>query len=136
MSLRRLIQHNFWLKLFSLLMATMLWFAVSSIQKQPDRVPGFETGLQRRTFEKLPVAVLKKPMDPELYTVSPEHTDVTVEGPREVLESLTTRDLEIFINLANRSFESSVYQVHAHVLAEVEVVDISPRTVRVKRFSP
>jgi YbbR domain-containing protein len=136
MSLRRLIHHNFWLKLFSLLLATMLWFAVFSVQDRPERVPGYATGIQQKTFEKVAISILKTPSDTRLYTVSPSSVDVKVEGAPEAIAALTIRDFEVFINLANRRYENTLPQVHALVQGDVRVLDISPGFVRVKRFSP
>jgi YbbR domain-containing protein len=135
MSLRRLIQHNFWLKLFSLFLATMLWFAVSSMQDRSERVPGYEKGIHEKTFEQVAIAILKTPSDTRLYTISPASVDITVRGAPKVVDALTIRDLEVFINLANRRYEPAIQEVHARVQADV-TVDISTGTVRVKRFSP
>lgn len=136
MASKRIITHNFWLKLFSLMLAGMIWYAVFSIQDEPRNVPGFQTGVQTRTFDQVAVQVLKSPSDTRLYKVSPAAVNVTVTADLKTLESLTPHDLQVFINLSSMHFESRKHDVHINITQPVVEFEVSPGYVFIDRLSP
>ncbi len=136
MSMKRLISHNFWLKLFSLMLAGMIWYAVFSIQDKPQNVPGFQTGVQTRTFDQVAVHILKSPSDTRLYKISPAAVNVTVTADAQTLESLTPHDLQVFINLTSMHFETRKHDVHIKITKPVNEFEVSPSYVFIDRLSP
>ncbi len=136
MSLRHYILHNFWLKLFSLVLATLVWVVVYTVQTKSTTLPGFEEGKERLTFEQVRVAVIKLPSDTRLYRITPSAVDVTLAGTPATLKALKPGDLEVFINLANMRYETRIHEVQLHIRAKVDVVSVSPAIVHIERISP
>jgi hypothetical protein len=140
MSLRRIIFHNFWLKLFSLMLAGMIWFAVFSIQDKPKAVPGFAVGDIKKEFDQVAVSVLKSPSDTAVYTISPNAVNVTLTGDARILETLTARDVQVFIDFtvvraATRKNERK-QDVQVRLPESVDNIEVSPSYVFVDRITP
>ncbi len=136
MSLRYYLLHNFWLKFFSLVLATLVWIVVYTQQTNSTTVPGFETGKERRTWEQVSVTVLKTPTDTRLYKITPAAVNVTLAGSPATLDALKPSDLEVFINLANMRYDTRIHQVQVYIRADVNVLSVSPASVAIERFSP
>lgn len=140
MSLRRIISHNFWLKLFSLLLASMIWYAVFSIQDRPDSVPGFVVGDIKKTFDQVPVTVLKDAADTAVYTISPNAVNVTLTGPPKVLEALTAADVQVFIDMSDTRVGSRKHErkqdVNVYLPEPVDGIKVSPSYVFADRITP
>lgn len=99
--LRELILKDIWLKLFSLGMATLIWFTINiAIQNQVSPVPSLPLGnIARRTFENVPVMVMTSAEDTRSFRVNPQQVDVTVEGESRVIKSLYSRDIRVVVDL-------------------------------------
>lgn len=136
MSPRHLILHNFWLKAFSLVLATLLWLAVYSVINEAATLPGFEKGRFQRVIPQVEVAIAKSATDTRLYKITPAAVDITLVGDRATLEALAPRELAVFVNLANMRYEERIHQVQVHAPAAVRVLDVSPGIVRIERISP
>jgi YbbR domain-containing protein len=100
-SLKDLILKDIWLKLFSLALATLIWFTVNiAIQNQVSPVAALPLiKPDRRTFSNLPVVVMSSAQDARSATVNPKEVDVTVEGDAKVLKSLYNRDIRVLVDL-------------------------------------
>jgi YbbR domain-containing protein len=99
--LQTLILKDFWLKLFSLGLAALIWFTVNiAIQNQVSPVVSLPLGkLDRRTFSGLPVVVMSSAEDSRSFRVNPKSVDVTIEGDAKVLKSLYDRDIRVIVDL-------------------------------------
>ena len=100
MSAREAILQNFWLKLFSLVLATMIWFAIAGakLNLRPDQSG---LGTLTRKIDSVPITVMQSASDFRAFRVDPSHIDVTVRGPIAEVQALTRRQLEVFINLSD-----------------------------------
>src|SRR6478672_11547220 len=88
--LRELLFADFWLKLFSLALAVLIWLAVSfAVQKEP----------QVRTFSKLPVQLLSVPRDKGNIIVRPAEVEVTIQGERTLVRDLRASDIRVMVDL-------------------------------------
>lgn len=136
MSIRDAVLHNFWLKLFSLVLATMIWFAIFSAQNSPraDR-PLF--GNATVELQRLPVTVMKSAGDLRTFQLDPGTVNVTVQGPRAKAQVLTPADLEVFIDLADANDTvGRTKKILVHVPPDFSVVKVSPPEVRLRPVSP
>ena len=99
-STREAILHNFWLKLFSIVLATMIWFAIFGAQNnlRPDRPL---IGNVTREFHQVPITMMKSASDLRGFRVEPSVVDITVNGPLGKAQALTPRGLEVFIDLTD-----------------------------------
>src|SRR5437763_14437129 len=122
--LRHLIFHDFWLKLFSLVLAVLIWFTVH-FASQKDVSPLTFTAQESR-FSKLPVMVMFAAEEKRTFTVTPAEVDVFVQGDPKILKGLQSRDIRVMVDLTG--IEA------AHLRKRVEVS--SPPGITHTRVSP
>jgi hypothetical protein len=136
MSFRTFIQHNFWLKLFSLLLATLIWFAID-FWIQSGRTP--ESPIinpATKQFLRIPVRILSKPDDPRLFKVEPSEVLLTVVGEEAVLRDLKAQNISAFVDLTKvRSLRETNQQIKLDIPSGVTVIRIEPRTANVEQIS-
>jgi len=101
MRFRDLILSNFWLKVFSLVLAVMVWLAIhSNIQtgslasQNPFRVP--DNGEFAR-----PIVLMTAPNDQQGYVVNPLSFNIKVNGDPEVLKKLNPEDIQVYVRLTD-----------------------------------
>ena len=134
MSLRALILHNFWLKLFSLLLATLIWFAIHFWIEGGNRQPqnSITNPIARHQF-RLPVRVLTKPGDERVFRVDPEQVSVFVTGEAAILRDFSSQNISVYVDVANiRSSRETNQQVKVDVPKEISV-EVVPLTVNVEQ---
>jgi len=91
--LRNLVVEDFWLKLFSLLLAVLLWLTVTFAS-------GKDSGADQRVISKmLPVTILASTGDVHNFRVSPSEVAVTVQGNPKTLQNLQTNDILAIVDL-------------------------------------
>jgi len=125
MSARDAILQNFWLKLFSLVLATMIWFAIFGAQSnlRPSQ-PAL--GTVTRKIERVPITVMKSATDLRAFRVEPGQIDVTVRGPIAEVQALTARQLEVFINLTDvHDTAGLTKKILVHTPPRITVVEVS-----------
>lgn len=135
MSLRSLILDQFWLKLFSLVLATLIWLAVkANLENGPlfARKTGSE---DLRTFISRPILVLTEFSEHPPLSVIPERATVTVRGPVDLLQGLKEDDINLFVRLSDPRLLPSDLPVHAHVPVGASVARVTPITALVKAAS-
>ena len=92
MSLRSLLLDHLLLKLFSLVLATLIWLAARGNLTRDD------TDTVRK-FHHLPVMLLTDATERRALVVDPEVVDVTVRGPAGLLADMSERDIEAFVRV-------------------------------------
>jgi YbbR domain-containing protein len=91
--LRNLVLENFWLKLFSLMLAVLLWLTVTFASRK-------DTGADQRVSSKtLPVTILASAEDVHNFRVNPIEVAVTLQGNPKTLHNLQTNDIRAFVDL-------------------------------------
>ena len=91
--LRHLVLDDFWLKLFSLALAVLIWVTVTFISQK-------DAGIEQRVVSrKLPVTILSSAEDIHNFRVSPREVMVTLQGNPRVLQNLQTNDLRAIVDL-------------------------------------
>src|SRR6202034_381318 len=114
--LLRLVLHNFWLKILSLLMATGLWLAIS-----PDQEPA-EVAI------RVPIEFRHVPQGLEISSVTIPEAQIRVRGPERVIRELRSTDLHAELELGDaqpgeRTFDLTAQQIrHQRELHVVQVV--------------
>lgn len=94
MWLRDFIVKDFWLKLFSLAVAVLIWVTISIAIQQ-------ENAGNSRTFADLPVLVVSSTADVHEFKVQPGRVEVEVRGPPSVLSKLTEKDVRVTVDLTD-----------------------------------
>jgi hypothetical protein len=95
MFLRALFLHNFWWKLFSVVLATLIWLAVSD-----QRVASAEV---TREFPHRPVLVMTGTGEHPALAIEPPEVSVLVRGPIALIGELNDQDIQVFLNLQGRT---------------------------------
>ena len=113
---KRLVVHNFGLKLLSLVLATGLWFMISK-SEQPAEVA-----------VHAPIVFEHVPANLEISSESIPEALIRVRGPERVIRQLRANEVQAEIDLANakpqeRTFDLTAQQVrHPRELAVVQIV--------------
>jgi hypothetical protein len=102
--LRNWVFKDFWLKLFSFALATLIWFTISfAINKEGPSVPANSAlGIiahEERTFSNLPVTVTSSAEDVRNFRVAPKEGEVTLQGDPKALAKLQSHDIRLIVDL-------------------------------------
>lgn len=136
MSTREAILQNFWLKLFSLVLATMIWFAIFGAQTnlRPERAV---LGNVTRKFERVPVTVMKSAADLRAFCVEPSTVEITVSGPLAKVQALTPGQLEVFISLTDvNDTVGLTKKILVHVPHDIALLNVSPSEASITPMAP
>lgn len=137
MSLRAFIQHNFLLKVFSLLLATLIWFAIDFWKDSGRELPTPITNPQTKQNLRLQVRVLKQPGDTRIFKVNPEDVVVEVAGEAALLRDVNQYNIPAYVDLTSaRSSRETNHQVKLDMPNGVTLINVSPRAVNVEQLPP
>ena len=125
--LRNLVFEDFWLKLFSLALAVLIWLTVTFASQKDAWTE------QRAISRLLPVTILSSAEDVRGFKVSPSLVALTVQGDPKTLQNLQSNDLRAIVDLTGvppardlrKRIEVSVPAGITHVRvkpAEVQVI--------------
>ena len=109
-TLQNIFFRDFWLKLFSLALAVLIWLTVSSFAIHKDIPPGAawnNARLDERTFYNIPVLVISAAADVRDFKVSPGEVAIKVRGETAKLKALEqkmrddpqSRDIRALVDL-------------------------------------
>ena len=137
MLLRSLIFDHIWLKLFSLVLATLIWLAirsnlVSTESQHASRVLGEPTV---RKLARLPVFLLQDSTGHQPVVVEPSFVDVSVRGSDFRLAELRASDVHVFVRLTEGRTAGS-FPVEVRAPNGITVFLITPASVQVKPSPP
>jgi YbbR domain-containing protein len=90
--LRNLVFEDFWLKLFSLTLAVLIWLTVTFASQKEART-------ESRVFLNLPVTILAAAEDVHNFKISPREVEITVRGDARTLQSLQSKDIQAVVDL-------------------------------------
>jgi len=91
-SLRNLIFGDFWLKLFSLALAVLVWLTVTFVSQRDVRP-------DERVFSHLRITVFAATEDVRNFRVSPNEVQVVVQGDAQALQTLQSKDIRARVDL-------------------------------------
>src|SRR5258706_4751156 len=132
MPLRSLILDHFWLKLFSLVLATLIWLAVQANLTNGALPTKKASGTDTRTFLHQPIMLLTQAAEHPAVSVTPDEVAVTVRGPFALIRELAASDIHVFIRLTERRRFSGDLPIHVHVPVGASITQITPPTAAVK----
>ena len=137
MLFRDLIQNNFWLKLLSIALATVIWFVIRSSQDLSfGATPVLNPSVQETAA--LPVTVLTHPADARIFKITPERVVVTVTGESAVLRKYSRKDYRAYVDLSELGAREPNAEelVKIHLPPEVVLLKTAPQAVRIEQVSP
>ena len=127
MSLRSLFFDHLWLKLFSLVLATLIWVAARGNLPKDDN----DTV---RKFHHLPVMLLSDATARRALQVDPNVVDVTVRGPAGLLADMSERDIEAFVRVQGGK-DAGMFTVEIRTPPGVHLFLLTPGLVTVRPVS-
>ena len=130
--LQHLVFHDFWLKLFSLVLAVLIWFTVSlASQKEVSPVGPLMRNLAQRTFLRLPVVVLSSAEGVGEIQIHPQEVEVTIEGEPRTLQSVQSKDIRAIVDLTGIKAAELRKRIEVSTPAGVTHVRVAPQEVEI-----
>ena len=130
--LQHLVFHDFWLKLFSLVLAVLIWFTVSlAIQKETSPVATLIRNTAQRTFLRLPVVVLSSAEGGRQIDVNPKEVEVTIEGEPRILQNVQSKDIRAIVDLTGIKAAELRKRIEVSTPAGVTHVRVAPQEVEI-----
>jgi hypothetical protein len=130
--LHKLVLQDFWLKLFSLALAILIWFTVNTALSLGPA--------GQRVLAGLPVATVVATSTAEVagsFSVNPKTVNVTVQGDPRTLGILQRKDIRVLVDLTDIPASREVRRpVEVFVPAGVTYVRVEPEEVEVVNSQP
>jgi len=138
MNLRRWILHNFWLKLISLGLASLIWLAVHyQIESDRIQVQPRISHIISKQYRNVNISKITSPSDTRHFRISPEKVLAVAVGEEDLLGKVSAENLSIYVDLTDfHSIRSTNAELHSHAPADVSIIGIQPTTVLVEQISP
>lgn len=136
MKLRDLILHNFWWKLVSLLVAVIVW-STYYISGGTFHFGALTADDATSRFEGYRPRLLNRQSDPHRYQFSPQEVTVSFSGARTLLDSMTFKDLVVYVDLQEYLVGSTnLLSVQVRTPPGVTLVSVKPDKLLVQRIEP
>jgi hypothetical protein len=133
MFLRAFFLHNFWLKLFSVVLATLIWLAVwASLRGESVLSHRIASAEVTRKFPRRPVLVVTGTGEHPALAIEPSDVSVLVRGPAAVLSGLKEQDIQVFLHLQGRLDSAGDFGVVVHAPIGVTEVVAFPEHVTIR----
>ena len=131
--MRDFFRHNLWQKIFSLILAVLIWFTVNA-EISLGRGFGVSDDV-RQTFNHMTVDVLRNPRVPERFTIDPPEVTVTISGSPAAVRGVSREALEVYVNMVETEVVAGFpHKVNVRAPSSVQV-ETSPKLVRVQRIA-
>jgi hypothetical protein len=123
--LRKLVFEDFWLKLFSLALAVLIWLTVTFVSQK-------DVWTDKRVFSNLPVTVLASAEDVHGFRVNPAEVEITVQGDPRILQNLQNKDIRPMVDLTGVGVARELRKrIEVSVPAGVTPMRVAPAEVQV-----
>ncbi len=100
--LQDLVVKDFWLKLFSFVLAVLMWFTVRAIALKNEGGPIAPLAVavpERMVLSNLPVIVMSSAEDVRSFRVNPKEVDLVLQGDAKVLKNLQKSEIRVLVDL-------------------------------------
>ncbi len=140
MASRNIILHNFWWKLFSLLLAALMWLTIDTdFQRNERRVEAARDVVteSRLPFYGIPITLLNSPTNTNQYNITPEMVSVVVGGRDEkALDDLQARKVQAFVDVTDAEDEKQFRRpIQVNVPKDLTVLRGDPSNAIVERIT-
>jgi hypothetical protein len=120
--------RNFWLKFFSVALATVIWLGIH----YSDRVPGLSISQLNINNITVPVGIVVQPGDNRVFRATPAEVSVVAVGNKDAL----IKGIRVYVDLTGfHGRQSSGEEIHAEAPPEINIITINPQTVAVEQIS-
>ncbi len=136
MTWREHVLHNLGLKIASLGLASLLWYAVHGRYDSPGSSltnPSGKTIV--KDYVRLPITITQSPGAAHLFQVQPPEVSVRLSGDQIVLQELRGSDLEVFVNLTDADDRpTTARRVKVLAPSGVRILRVEPALVHIERL--
>ncbi len=132
--IQNVVLKDIWLKLFSLVLATLAWLTVDvALRNSTSPIPSLSLApTQEKTFAHLPVVVMSSAADVRSMAVNPKEVEVTVRGEGKVLRNLTPKDIRVIVDLTGvEAAHDLKARIEVSTPAGITHVRVDPEMVQV-----
>ena len=137
MSFRDLILHNFRLKMFSVVAATVIWFAIhNGIQNDRALIPPTINHSVPKETIRVSVTEKRQPGDPRVFTTDPKEVYVEILGEQPALDRAKATGLTAYVDLTGYRSGILTNKVNVPAPLNVRILEITPPEVTVEQISP
>ena len=138
MSLRHLVFHNFWLKIFSIASGTIIWMAIHfSIDHNLTLSETATRQLLIKETIEVPVAIMKQEGDTRIFKLNPASVRLTVGGEAKALHGPEAKEIKMYVDLTDyHSSTATQEDLHPGVPPNINVIEFKPHTVTVEPAGP
>lgn len=134
MPLRDYILDRFWLKLFSFILATLIWFTIHNVQMESQVATNPFRRVESREFDRT-VRIVTLPTSRRRFKVEPVQVRITVRGNASVLDRIKHSEIQPYVILTDALDSPAPYAIDVKDRpqnANVRVERVSPATVIVE----
>lgn len=133
--LRNIFFRDFWLKLFSLVLATLIWLIVYLFAIKQDVAPSAalrNANVREHSLEQVPVLVVSSAADVRNFKVNPSSVTVKVRGDRKDIDALKSTDIHAIVDLTGiESATDLTKKISVTVPANITFISAEPDSVEV-----
>lgn len=129
---RELLFDHFWLKLFSLLLAILVWLAVRASVSRELVSREFDARNATTNFIGRPVYIMTESGAHPPLSIDPPTVDIAVRGGLAEIGSVDVDEVRAFVRISSRPDIDGVVPVHVQLPKDTALVMVSPAVVRVK----
>jgi hypothetical protein len=127
-SLPSVILHNFWLKFFSVALATVIWLGIHYDIRNELSISQLNINNIR-----VPVATIAAADDARVFKITPSEVVVFAVGEKTALR----KGIRVYVDLTKfHSRQSAGEELHVDAPPEINVLAISPQSVAIEQVSP
>lgn len=132
------ILHNFWLKFFSIALATVIWLAIHYDIHNNFPINWLNiNNLLAQEYVKVKVTTETAPGDTRVFKITPPEVIVDIVGEKGSLQEAAEKNIKAYVDLTGFRFhQSAAEEVHTDVPSDITVLEISPPTVAIEQVSP
>ena len=137
MPFRQFVQHNFWLKLFSLVLASLIWFVVHfDLQNTQNFGNDIFQDMAEVGITNVTVSVLASADDPRRFVIKPAAVEVLVKGRRAELRRVSASTVRVCVDLRGMKQPESYEPVIINLGAAGDVIALraDPPVVTVREM--
>jgi hypothetical protein len=134
MSLRHLVFHNFWLKMFSIASGTIIWLAIH-FSIDHDLSLSEPAASQRfvRKIVTVPVSIMQEEGDARVFKLTPTNATLTVMGEAKTIRGPEGKEIKMYVDLTDyQSRVATQEDLRPSVPTNIYILDFKPHTITVE----
>lgn len=138
MPLRDYILDRFWLKLFSFILATLIWFTIHNVQMESQVASNPFRRVESREYDRT-VRLVTSPTNQRRFKVEPVQVRITVRANASVLDRIKQSDLQPYVILTDAVDSPAPYLIEVKNMPQnvgIRLERVSPSTVIVEPLRP